>query len=51
MGTSIRVLIRVELIKCGRLYGESVYNTVVTAHGLMIIFFAVMPLIIGFFGN
>lgn len=42
---------RTELIHPGSFYGESVYNVLVTSHGLLIIFFIVMPLMLGFFGN
>lgn len=51
MGLVYRTIMRTELIHPGSFYGESVYNVLVTSHGLLIIFFIVMPLIIGFFGN
>lgn len=51
VGLVYRTIIRTELIHPGSFYGESVYNVLVTSHGLLIIFFMVMPLIIGFFGN
>ena len=51
LGTTIRVLIRTELASPGRFLGEQVYNTVVTAHAFLIIFFLVMPVFMGGFGN
>lgn len=50
-GTTIRVLIRTELARPGRFLGEQRYNSVVTAHALLMIFFLVIPVFIGGFGN
>ena len=52
MGTGLSVLIRVHLSHPGRkLMKENFYNVVVTSHALIIIFFAVIPILIGGFAN
>ena len=52
MGKRFRILIRFELTQPGFfLYDADFYNSVVTAHAFIIIFFIVIPVIIGGFGN
>ena len=46
------VIIRFQLSKSGNLFlVEHVYNVVVTGHGLIIVFFLIIPVLIGGFGN
>lgn len=52
IGLGISILIRIELIGPGSLFGnEQFYNSVVTSHAFTIIFFFVIPTIVGGFGN
>jgi len=54
LGLSLSVIMRMELAGCGDLIINSnyqLYNTIVTAHALIMIFFFVMPALIGGFGN
>lgn len=52
VGSSIRIIIRLELGSCGSLINnDQIYNSLVTRHAFIIIFFIVIPFIIGGFGN
>nr|AYR05135.1 cytochrome c oxidase subunit 1 [Scolytinae sp. 6 ACP-2013] len=52
IGTSMSTLIRMELGTPNSLINDDqTYNTIVTAHAFVMIFFMVMPIMIGGFGN
>jgi len=56
IGTSLSMLIRIELSNPGIQYINSdkygtIYNNLISAHGLIMIFFFLMPSLIGGFGN
>ena len=53
LGTGLSVALRMELQEPGlQIFGNpDAYNVVVSAHGLVMIFFVIMPALIGGFGN
>jgi len=52
MGSSIRIIMRIELRKLGRFIGNGqIFNVLITAHAFLIIFFIVIPILIGGFRN
>ena len=54
IGTSLSILIRLELALSGRglLNGNGqLYNVIITAHGIIMLLFMVMPALFGGFGN
>ncbi|MCP8894419.1 cytochrome c oxidase subunit I [Shinella daejeonensis] len=53
LGTGLSVALRMELQEPGLQFfsDPGVYNVVVSAHGLVMIFFVIMPALIGGFGN
>ena len=51
LGTSLSFLIRLSLSSPGLYFSGNIYNMIITLHGLVMIFFFVMPILIGGYGN
>ena len=51
LGTSLSFLIRLSLSSPGLYFSGDIYNMLITLHGLIMIFFFVMPILIGGYGN
>ena len=53
IGTSMSMLMRMELGGTGNniLASSQTYNILITAHGFVMIFFLIMPALLGGFGN
>jgi cytochrome c oxidase subunit 1 len=52
IGSSISIIMRIELRKLGRFIGNGqIFNVLITAHAFLIIFFMVIPILIGGFRN
>nr|QJD07077.1 cytochrome c oxidase subunit 1 [Ancyrocephalus mogurndae] len=52
VGLGLSVLIRVQLLDAyNNLFSTDVYNNIITSHGIVMIFFFLMPVLIGGFGN
>jgi heme/copper-type cytochrome/quinol oxidase subunit 1 len=51
-GIGISIIIRVEIALPGFVVSSSLlYNSLITFHGILMIFFMIMPFLIGGFGN
>jgi len=51
IGLSLSFIIRKELVRPRKVISGHVYNTILTAHALIMIFFIVIPVLMGGFGN
>jgi cytochrome c oxidase subunit 1 len=51
-GAALSIIIRIELGNTNAVFNnDQLYNRLVTAHAFVIIFFFVIPALVGFFGN
>jgi cytochrome c oxidase subunit 1 len=53
IGTGLSIIIRIELSDIGQVIitNNQIYNVVITGHALLMIFYFIMPSLIGGFGN
>jgi len=51
VGSGLSFIIRFGLSQPGGIITSKIFKMVITAHGLIMIFFFVMPILIGGFGN
>ena len=52
VGVAMSAMIRTQLSKGGNVFvSEHFYNVLITGHGLIMVFFMAIPIIIGGFGN
>ena len=52
IGLGLSIILRLELALPGFLISSSLqYNSIITFHGIFMIFFMIMPILIGGFGN
>jgi cytochrome c oxidase subunit 1 len=52
IGFGLSIILRLELVLPGFILCSSLqYNSIITFHGIFMIFFMIMPILIGGFGN